>query len=93
MTSDHKEITAKPSEIIKIIRNARGRASFFVHGTTEILVKDRNTYLPLAGNVKVTRKAMLQYLTDIQETASQQEVHRDIELEISISIYGTCYFV
>ena len=93
MTSDQKDITAKPSEIAKIIRNALNRPTFFIGGKTPLYIKDSDRYLPLAGNVKVSRKAMLTYLTDLQETASRQEEHRGVEIVIKLSILGHCYFM
>ena len=93
MTSDQKDITAKPSEIAKIIRNARNRPALFIGGKTPLYIKDSDSYLPLAGNVKVSRKAMLAYLTDLQETASRQEDNRGVELVIKLSILDHCYFV
>ncbi len=83
-----------PVEIAQIIRRVRGRSSFFVQGDTPLVIKGADgNYLPLAGNVKVTRPHMLKYLDDLQETATRQEKHRGIELEIKLSIHGSCYFV
>ena len=90
--SEHHHGT--PNEIAQIIRKAHNRPSFFVHGDTMLLIKGaEGEYLPLAGNVKVSRPHMLKYLEALQETATRQEEHRGIKLEIRLSIHGSCYFV
>ena len=93
LSDDHREVVAKPSEIAKIVRNARNRPAFFVSADTPLRVEGADSYLPLAGNVQVTRRAMLAYLADLQETATRQEEHRGITLAIRLAIHGTCYFV
>lgn len=93
MTDTPKEITAKPAEIAKVIRSARDRPSFFIHGDTPLWINGGDSYLPLAGNAKVTRTAMLKYLAALQDTAERQEVHRGVEITIKLTIHGTCYFI
>ena len=91
MSENHR---GAPAEIAKIIRRARNRPSFFVHGNTPLEIKGENgSYFPLAGNVKVTRPHMLRYLKDLQDTVTGLENHRGVELEIKLSVHGSCYFV
>ena len=91
MSENHR---GTPAEIARIIRRARARPSFFVHGDTPLVIKGTDgNYLPLAGHVKVTRPNMLRYLDALQDTATRQENHRGIEIEIELSIHGSCYFV
>ena len=92
-TTPSQEITGKPADIARIVRNARKRPSFFIHGNTPLWINGGDSYLPLAGSVRVTRQAMLDYLADLQQTGERQEVHRGVELTIKMSILGTCYFV
>ncbi len=93
MTDDLQTTQASPRKIAKIIRNAPSKSAFFVQGRTELLITGRNAYLPLAGNVKVTRKAMLVYINELQESSERQENHRGVELTIKLDVYGNCYFV
>ncbi len=91
MSENHR---GTPAEIAKIIRRARNRPSFFVHGDTPLEIKgEGGNYFPLAGNVRVTRGHMLKYLADMQDTATRLENHRGVELEIKLSVHGSCYFV
>lgn len=97
--SDHTEIIAQPADISEIIRKKRGRAAFYVRGETPLRIKGSEqddgafSYLPLAGNVRVTRRAMLAYLRDIQETAERRKESKGEDVVIRLSVHGDCYFV
>lgn len=75
------QITLSPAEALQMAKCMPAHSHFFVRGATPLYTSE-NTYLPLAGNVAVTRKAMIEYLTDIQETADSG-VGDNIRIKVS----------
>lgn len=82
-------------DLDKIIRNAKGHCAFFVRTSECVLrnVEDENRVLPLNTNVRVTRKAMRDYLSDLQRTIDNRFEHDGSRYQVTLSIYGNCYFV
>ena len=80
----------RPREMLALVRKRKG--TFFVQGDTKCWTDDKH-YLPLAGNVQVTRSAFIRYLKDIVETAERQEEHRNVTIEIEVDNLGSCWFI
>jgi len=68
------------------------RSAFFVRGDTPLFVDtDCTRFYPLAGNVKVSRKSMLNYLYDLQSTAGRKQPDNGLYIRVSHS--DKCFFV
>jgi hypothetical protein len=88
-------ILATPATIQAIVAKAEWktkRPAYFVSGGTELRTGP-DTYLPITPDVRVTRRAMLDYLDEITGTATRRKDNRGDHVEIELSIYGHCYFV
>lgn len=87
------EVENTPAVIAKEIRKAPAGSRFYVKTEVPLWIKGKDSYLPLSGYIRSTRKAMLEFLADLQDTAEHQEETRGCEIVIRLSIRGACHFL